>query len=283
MRRVRGLIAAARPRRIAELQALDEQVRRPLALSTRVGFVGTAGGVGCSSVAGLAASVLARRRTGRVLAVNASGGERSLLWHAGLLSEATSTIEQDSRRASAGTAREALDGLVAAPSGLRGIDLTRQTQTDDSRWWEAVAPSSRFFDFVVTDWGARDVASLGHVVAASSLLAIVMTPDRVAMQHAVDLAAAAYAANLPAVGVLVPARGRAGWGVGEAVRAFPIPVHRFPRDRAHGAARPVASTRLLDSTNLAAIRLAAGLVSAAAARRSDAAAGRRRPEEKVKA
>lgn len=271
MRGAWGLVAAARPRRINELRRLDDEIRRPLALSTRVGFVGTAGGVGCSTAAGLAASVLARRRSGRVLAVNASGAPRSLLWHAGLLSEAATTMEQDGRRASAGSAAEALDGLACAPSGLFGIDLTRQTQTDDTRWWEAVAPSSRFFDFVVTDWGVRDVAALGHVVAASSVLAIAMTPDRVSLQHAVDLASAVYAAAVPAVGVLLPTRGRVPWGVSAAVRAFPIPVVRFPRDRAHGAARPVPSTRLRDRTNLAAIRLAAGLVSAAAARRTQTA------------
>ena len=274
-----GIVAASRPRRIAELRSLDEQTRRPLALSTRVGFVGATGGTGCSSATGLAASVLARRRSGRVLAVNASGAPRSLLWHAGILSTATSTADQDSRRASAGTAQEALEGLVSAPSGLRGIDLTRQAQTDDTRWWEAVAPSSRFFDFVVTDWGVRDVASLGHVVAASSVLAVVMTPDRVALQHAVDLSAAAHASHVPTVGVLVPARGRGPWGVGEAIRAFPVPVVRIPRDSAHAAARPVPSTRLRDATNLAAIRLAAALVSAAAARRAEPATRRRRSEE----
>jgi hypothetical protein len=268
MRGAWGLVAAARPARIAELRELDDDVRRPLALSTRVGFVGTTGGAGCSTAAGLAASVLARRRNGRVLAVNASGATRSLLWHAGLLSEASTTTEQDARRASASSAAEALDGLSRAPSGLHGIDLTRHNQTDDTRWWEAVAPSSRFFDFVVTDWGVRDVAALGHVVAASSVLAIAMTPDRVSLQHAVDLAAAAYAAGVPAVGVLMPTRGRVPWAVSAAVRAFPVPVVRFPRDRAHGAARPLPSVKLRDRTNLVAIRLAAALVSAAAARRS---------------
>lgn len=261
------LLTAAWPPRIAELRELDEQVRRPLALSTRVGFVGTAGGVGCSVAAGLASGVLARRRSSRVLAVNASGSSRSLLWHAGLLSDATSTIEQDGRRASASSAAEALVGLAAAPSGLRGLDLTRQTQTSDTRWWEAVAPASRFFDFVVTDWGVRDVPSLGHVLAASSVLAIVATPDRPSLQHAVDLAGAAHAGQVPAVVVMVPARGRAPAGIGTVLRSFPTPVVRLPRDRAHGWASPAPSSRLRDATNLAAIRLAAQLATVAAVRR----------------
>lgn len=271
MRGAWGLLAAARPRRIAELRRLDEQVRRPLALSTRVGFVGTAGGSGCSTAAGLAASVLARRRSSRVLAVNASGARRSLLWHAGLLSDATSTSAQDAERASASTAAEALAGLATAPSGLHGLDLTRVTPGDDTRWWEAVAPSSRFFDFVVTDWGVRDVGSLGHVATASSLLAIVLTPDREALQRTVEIAAAAHAVQVPSDAVVVPARGRAPWGIGEALRAMPVPVVRFPVDPAHGWAAPAPSSRLKNATNLAAIRLAAELVSVAAARRAGAA------------
>lgn len=262
-----GVLAASRPRRIADLRRLDEEVRRPLALSTRVGFVGTAGGAGCSVAAGLAAGVLARRRSSRVLAVNASGNHRSLLWHAGLLGEATSTTAQDGARASASTAAEALAGLATSPSGLHGLDLTRQTQTSDTRWWEAVAPASRFFDFVVTDWGVRDVPALGHVLAASSVLAVVATPDRPSLQHAVDMAGAAYASQVPAVVVLMPARGRAPAWAGEVLRALPVPSVRFPRDRAHGWSAPAPSTRLLTSTNLAAIRLAAQLASVAAARR----------------
>lgn len=272
MRGTWGLLAAARPRRIAELQRLDEQVRRPLALSTRVGFVGTAGGVGCSAAAGLAAGVLARRRSSRVLAVNASGTERSLLWHAGLTGDATSTPEQDAERVSASTAAQALAGLVEAPSGLRGLDLTRPTQASDTRWWEAVAPASRFFDFVVTDWGVRDVASLGHVLAASSVLAVVGTPDRPSLQQAVDLAGAAAANGVPSVIVLMPARGRGPAGIGEVARHLPTPVVRFPRDRAHGWAAPAPSSRLLETTNLAATRLAAQLVEVAAVRRPGAVA-----------
>src|SRR5690606_28089058 len=157
----------------------------------------------------------------------------SLLWHAGLLSDATSTSAQDAERASASTAAEALAGLATAPSGLHGLDLTRVTPGDDTRWWEAVAPSSRFFDFVVTDWGVRDVGSLGHVATASSLLAIVLTPDREALQRTVEIAAAAHAAR--------------GW------------------------AAPAPSSRLRNASGLAALRLAAGRVSVAAARRAGAA------------
>ena len=67
-----------------ELTASDSLLRSPLALCRRIGFVQLRGGSGASSTAGYVASMLARRRTGMVLAVNASAGETNLLWHAGL-------------------------------------------------------------------------------------------------------------------------------------------------------------------------------------------------------
>ena len=67
-----------------ELTASDALLRSPLALSRRIGFVQLRGGSGASSTAGYVASMLARRRTGMVLAVNASAGETNLLWQAGL-------------------------------------------------------------------------------------------------------------------------------------------------------------------------------------------------------
>ena len=67
-----------------ELTTSDMLLQSPLALSRRIGFVQLRGGSGASSTAGYVASMLARRRTGMVLAVNASAGETNLLWHAGL-------------------------------------------------------------------------------------------------------------------------------------------------------------------------------------------------------
>lgn len=267
MRALWGVLHAARPGRAGELTALDEQVRRPLALSTRVGFVGTDGGAGCSTAAGLAASVLATRRSTRVLAVNASGSARSMLWHAGITGAATSSSADDARRAAAATAAEALAGVATAPSGLHALDLTQAAQPEDARWWEAVAPGSRFFDFIVTDWGVRDATTLGHVLAASSLLAIVAPPDRVGLQRAVDLAAIAFEDSVPSVLVVCPSRMRIPWGLHAALRLFPTPSIPLPRDRGHGSASPVPSAQLRDATNLAALRLAAELVDVAAARR----------------
>jgi hypothetical protein len=150
----------------------------------------------------------------------------------------------------------------------------------DARWWEAVAPAGRFFDFVVTDWGVRDPATIGSVVSASTVVCVVTAPDRASVQAGVDLA---HAVDDPAVRVLlavVDASGSRRPATGELVRLLPVPGVEVPRDRAHGAARPAPGARLRASTHLAALRLAAALVDAAVpgapagaqARRASAAA-----------
>ena len=88
-----------------ELTTSDTLLRSPLALSRRIGFVQLRGGSGASSTAGYVASMLARRRTGMVLAVNASAGETNLLWQAGLTRSA---------------ARESRDFAAPSSSGIRG-------------------------------------------------------------------------------------------------------------------------------------------------------------------
>lgn len=258
-------VVSALPGRVDELRRLDAAVRAPLPLSTRVGFTGVAGGIGCSVAAGLAASVLARRRDHRVLAVNASPSTRSLLWHAGLTSPAASTPAHEVERRAARHSSEATAGLALTPGGLHCLDLHADgTPVRDARWWEAVAPAGRFFDFVLTDWGVRDAATVGSVVSASTVVCVVTAPDRASVQAGVDLA---HTVDDPAVRVLlavVDAAGARRPATGELVRLLPVPAVEVPRDRAHGAARPAPGARLRASTHLAALRLAAALVDAAA-------------------
>src|SRR4030095_514893 len=78
-----------------ELTTSDALLRSPLALSRRIGFVQLRGGCGTSSTAGYLASMLARRRAGMVLGVNASAGEANLLRQAGL----TRSAARESRTA----------------------------------------------------------------------------------------------------------------------------------------------------------------------------------------
>jgi MinD-like ATPase involved in chromosome partitioning or flagellar assembly len=258
------VLASAAPDRAAELVALDRAVRVPLPLSTRVGVVGVAGGSGCSVVAGLLAATLAARRPHRVLAVNASHGGRSLLWHAGTLEDARSSAAQDAARTSATSGTAATAGLVRTPGGLHCLDLAADGgPVAESRWWEALGPAGRFFDVVVTDWGARTAARSAPVAAASSVVCVVTPAERPAWQHAADLAGRFVAAGVPAVVAVDAVHGRAPAWCAEAVRLSPLPAVLLPHDRAHGSATPVAPARLRASTAVAVLRLAACLVAQA--------------------
>lgn len=267
MGRASAVLAAARPSRVAELTRLDEEIRAPLPLSTRVGFVSVASGIGCSVAAGLAVSVLAARRPGRVLAVNASADARSLLWHAGLTSDAQVDRGDDPGRASARRAEDVTATLARTPAGLACIDLVDGTAgSADTRWWEVVAPIGRFFDFVVTDWGVREAGSCDDITASSALACVVSPPDRAGMQQAIDLAHALSLAGTPSLVAVVDAGRRRTPATGIMVDLLPVPAVELPHDPAHGADAPVPGTELRPATTLAAARLAAALVRCAADR-----------------
>lgn len=260
---VSTVLASSSERRVHELTELDAAVRGPLPLSTRVAFVGVAGGLGTSVAAGLAASVLRARRSSRVLAVNTSPGRTSVLWHLGVTERATPVANDAATRAGARHADEATAGLSRTPGGIYAADLADESGTADARWWDTVAPIARFFDFVVTDWGVRTPHTLGDVVAASSLVCVTAAADLTSVQHGVDLAHTAESAGSRPVLVVVDAQARMNPALREAVRGAPVPAVSIPHDAVHAHDRPVPSRRLSSTTNLAALRLAATLVQRA--------------------
>jgi MinD-like ATPase involved in chromosome partitioning or flagellar assembly len=178
-----------------ELTTSDTLLRSPLALSRRIGFVQLRGGSGASSTAGYVASMLACRRAGMVLAVNASAGEANLLWHAGLTrpaggarnahriasrgseedgadeafrsasddevggSQARSAAREARNvlsRAHPRTAADARAGLPMTGTDLIALDLAHDhLATSAGTWFEQVTPIARFYDLVITDWGVR--------------------------------------------------------------------------------------------------------------------------------
>jgi hypothetical protein len=258
------VLASTAPDRVRELVALDDAVRAPLPLSTRVGVVGVAAGAGCSVVAGLVASTLATRRPHRVLGVNASAGGRSMLWHAGSTDVAPAPPDADEARLGARTGAEAVDGLARTAAGLFCLDLAADgAAVPDARWWQALGPAGRFFDVIVTDWGARAADRTGPVVASSSVVCVVAEAERSSWQHGVDLVGRFAAAGVPAVLALTAVRARPPAWCAEAARISPVPAVVVPHDRAHGAATPVPAARLRTATGLATLRLAAALVTAA--------------------
>jgi MinD-like ATPase involved in chromosome partitioning or flagellar assembly len=131
-----------------ELTTSDALLRSPLALSRRIGFVQFRGGSGTSSTAGYVASMLARRRTGMVLAVNASAGETNLLWQAGLTRSAAGESSNAPRIARRHAEEERADDAFPSASddevgGFRARAAAREARNAQSRAHPASAADAR--------------------------------------------------------------------------------------------------------------------------------------------
>ena len=251
--------------RVHEVTTVDEIVRRPLPVSRRIGFVQARGGAGASSTAGYVAALLARRRPGLVLGVDASRGPRGMLWQAG--APVGSSAAPSSRRRTARRSVDAVDGLPRTPSGLYALSLDPRGESRAvaaaAGWFDEVTPISRFFDLVVTDWGVRDWrADLTDVVSASRTVCIVARADR----HAAEEAAALVPAikdhpDRPDVVIALVDVGDAGRAAPVTVGDDPtVPVVRVPYDAARSGGRPVSSAALGTRTRIAYARLAAALL-----------------------
>ena len=248
-----------------ELTTSDQVLRAPLALCRRVGFVQVRGGSGASATAGYVANLLARRRTGMVLGVNASAGEAHLLRQAGVSIPARS--RDGDKRVSPASAVDARAGLGVSGTGLYGLDLARgKTAASAGTWFELVSPIARFYDVVVTDWGVRDRrVDLRQAAVASHVVCLVARADR----HAAEEAAALVPALLQVedrprlVLVLVDVAGTGEHTPGLIRRQLDIPVLKIPYEPLRAAAQPPASRRLPARSRLAATRLATAVMAEA--------------------
>lgn len=252
-----------------ELDDAHRTIRQGVPTSRRIAFASLRGGTGCSATAAAVATVLARRRPGRVLGVDGAAGPRSFATYAGS-PDAAPTPPSDRRRA-ARTSWDALDGLPVTPAGLHvlrtGDPRTPSRQTSPTEWSDAVDPIARFFDVVVGDWGARSpFVDLGAVAADAHVLALVTGPDRAGIEDGVAHAEAVRRHD-PDARVLVVPVDTTGSGLRAARVAAAWPdhaVHAVPADPSRsGGARPTAVRTAL-------IHLTAALV--------DAAVGRPAPE-----
>jgi hypothetical protein len=256
--------------KLTEMERADHAIRIPLALSHRIAFVQLAGGAGTSAVAAYVAGLLAHRRTGPVLGVNASGGDRTLLWYAGLGADAAdgskTSSDSEARRLRPTSFADASAGLARAASGLFTLDVRRSavgiaaTETD---WATPVAPITRFYDVVCTDWGVRrPELDLGGVAAGSHAVCLVARADRSSLEEAV--AAATALSALPSAPHVVVAAVDIGNTAGRApqvVRWEPgTRILKIPFDTARSGALPVASSALSTRTRLAHTLLAAELM-----------------------
>ena len=250
-----------------ELTASDSLLRSPLALCRRIGFVQLRGGSGASSTAGYVASMLARRRTGMVLAVNASAGETNLLWQAGLTRSAGRESSNVHRRAHPASAADARAGLPMTGTGLIGLDLARDhLATSAGTWFEQVTPIARFYDLVITDWGVRHrQVDLRQVARASHVVCLVTRADRYPAEEAAALIPALLEVeDQPQVVLALVDVGRTAERTPQLLRSqLQVPVLTIPYDPLRAAERPVGSRRLPTRTRLAYTRLCTALMAEA--------------------
>lgn len=252
--------AAARQ---AELEAADEAIRAPLALSRRIGFVQLAGGVGASTTAAAVAALIARRRGTPVLAVNAAAGPRSLPWHLG--QGGTAGTAPDAARLRPRTQAEALTGLPRTATGVAVLDVhdLDDVAVAEAAWAVQVAPIARFCPVICTDWGVRGAsADLGGAGAASNVVCVVTRADRGAVERALSAASALQElAHRPTVVVASVDVGRSGGRLPRTFGTTGVPVLRVPFERARRADGPVDGSACSAATRIALIRLAAAVMS----------------------
>ena len=253
-----------------ELTSSDALLRTPLALSRRIGFVQLRGGSGASSTAGYVASMLARRRTGMVLAVNASAGQASLLWHTGLTRPAADSAREARNahpRTHPGSAADARAGLPVTTTGLIALDLSRDhLAASAGTWFEQVSPIARFYDLVITDWGVRHPqVDLRQVARASHVVCLVARADRYPAEEAAALLPAlSEAEDRPRVVLALVDVGRTAGRTPQLLRSqLAAPVLPIPYDPLRAAERPVASRRLPTRTRLAYTRLCTAVMAEA--------------------
>ncbi|WP_434769381.1 hypothetical protein [Curtobacterium flaccumfaciens] len=251
-----------------ELDDAHRAIRQAVPTSRRIAFASLRGGTGCSVTAAAVATVLARRRSGRVLGVDGAAGLRSFATHAG--ADRTDPTPRSERRDAARTSWDATDGLAVTPSGLHvlriGDPRLPSRQAAPAEWTDAVEPIARFFDVVVGDWGSRSpFVDLGAVAADAHVVALVTGPDRPAIEEGVAHADAVrrHAPDTRVLVVPVDTTGARLRAARTAVRWPGHAVHPIPGDPsvAGGGERPTAS-------RIALIHLTAALVDAAVDRRT---------------
>jgi hypothetical protein len=253
----------------------DAALRQPLATSRRVGFVQLHGGNGLSTTAAAVASVLASRRSGRVLGVDAASGPLGFSWHAGTSdpSAPIASTAPNERRLRARDGADAVTGLPLAASGLFTLRVgAGGAPASTAEWAAEVSPIARFFDLVCTDWGVRPWQSdLAEIAGSSHVVCLIARAERRAAEEAVAMIAALQGQEsgprvvLALVDVADGRRRDAGRVLETVAGHAGVPVLGVPYDAARAAGRSARS-----HSRLAAARLAGTIVSNALTRTASA-------------
>lgn len=175
----------------------ERTLRSPLPVIRRVGFASLHGGTGCTTAAHAATSMLAGRRDRGVLFVDATG--RTTPSAAPVLGPVT----------------------LPAPVWPGGVDA----------WRERCEPEYREREITITDWGVLGAPELTAVAAHSHVLCLTTGVERLAVQQAVDVAAALIAAGTPTLIVASGLRGRITAAAKRMLASSPIPQVTLPHDR----------------------------------------------------
>lgn len=232
----RALTGGAGLRR--RLYAWDRELRMPLATALRVGVVQLDSGVGATTVANALGAGLAAHRTQPVLAVDLAGGARSLGLRLGVGATPVSAVRSRAR-----TSAEAADGLVRAQSGQYVFCPTLTESDSLGIWTKEVAPIVRFFDVVVTDFGARHpLVDLAATAAMCDVVCLVAGAGRADAEVGASMATAitGLAEHPQVVLTLVDRRGDSEAAARVVARHASVPVAVLPFDRGLRLNRPAS-------------------------------------------
>lgn len=215
------------PQRRADAVILAERgLREPLPVIRRIAFASLEHGTGCTTAATRAATVLAVRRSGHVLYVDATTPEH------GIPRVLDQRISTDS---------------VPRPVWPQGVAAWR-TQCDERH---------RNYELTLTDWGALGITELQQVAAHSHLLCLTTTTERRAVQQTLDTAAFLRESGTQ---VLIVASAVREWGtVAERrmISSLPLPTQFLPCDL---AARRLDTVVIGSASMLPIIELGAAII-----------------------
>jgi hypothetical protein len=248
--------------RMRNLTEWDTAIRAPITTSRRISFVQLHGGVGASTTAHYVTGLLAVRRRGLVLGVDAAGRGGGL---GELVGRGDDAARRDSRSPPK-TAAEATSGLHRGVSGMHLLTVEAAQSgavPTTAAWVSSVAPVARFFDTVCTDWGERGVrADLADVAALSHTICLVARSDRQHAEEAVSVVAAIEASveSPDVVVALVDVGDSAGLGPVTVMRSSAATVVSVPYDRGWASAVAGQPVELAMSTRLAYTQLSALLI-----------------------
>jgi MinD-like ATPase involved in chromosome partitioning or flagellar assembly len=273
VQRVREVLGVGATREVREATARAELLRQPVTTIRRLAVLSVRGGAGKTTVATLLATTLAGSRHDRVLAVDAAPELGSLALRAGAASPRPV--------AALGPAATSIRGFEEAEAHLGRTDgglwlLTGSGDDPTGRldlpaYQSAVAALARFFAVLVTDCGPDPSSDLNQGILLDAHALALLTPATVdgvvsAHQAIAWLRETPAASLVPRTVVVLSAQTPHTEGVDlkrgtRTLASHGVRVARLPYDRHLAAGARIHPARLGQRTRIAAIGLAADLLT----------------------